>query len=57
MKAAVKKQIDDMTEDELKEILRRDYVGRLTRYRIMDDYYRKKYNMDFDSFEKANIVE
>ena len=56
MKAVIRKQINDMTEDELKEVLQRDYLRKLTRYRIVDDYYRKKYKMDFDSFEKANIV-
>ena len=57
MKAVIKKQIDEMTEDELKEVLRRDYIRRLTRYRMTDDFYRKKYGMDFESFDKANIVE
>ncbi len=57
MKAALKKQIEAMSEDELKEILRRDYIRRLTRYRMTDDLYRKKYGMDFESFERANIVE
>lgn len=57
MKAVIKKQLEDMTEDELKEVLRRDYMRRLTRYRMIDDHYRKKYSMDFESFEKTNIVE
>ncbi len=57
MKAVLKKQIEEMTEDELKDVLRRDYLRRLTRYRITDDFYRKKYRMDFESFEMANIVE
>lgn len=57
MKAVLEKQLDEMTEDELKDLFRRDYLRRLTRYRITDDFYRKKYNMDFDSFEKANIIE
>ena len=57
MKAVLKKQIEDMTEDELKDILRRDYLRRLTRYRMTDDFYRKKYDMDFESFQKTNIVE
>lgn len=56
MKTALKKQLDSMTDDEIKSILRRDYLRRLTRYRMSDNFYRKKYNMDFDSFEKANIV-
>jgi len=57
MKAALKKQIEAMSEDELKEVLRRDYIRRLARYRMTDDFYRKKYGMDFEGFEKANIVE
>jgi len=56
MQAIVKKQIKEMTEDELKEVLRRDYVRRLTRYRMTDDFYRKKYRMDFEIFQKKNIV-
>ena len=57
MNTVIKKQIDEMTEDELKEVLRRDYIRRLTRYRIIDDYYRKKYGMDYENFEKTNIVQ
>ncbi len=57
MKTAIKKQIDEMTEDELKEVLRRDYIRKLTRYRITDDFYKKKYGMDYENFEKTNIVE
>ena len=56
MQAIVKKQIKEMTEDELKEVLRRDYVRRLTRYRMTDDFYSKKYRMDFETFQKKNIV-
>ena len=57
MRAVLKKQLDKMTEDELKYLLRRDYLRKLTRYRMTDDFYRKKYDIDFESFEKANIVE
>ena len=57
MKAILQKQIDEMTEDELKEVLRRDYLRRLTRYRMTDDFYRKKYDMDFESFQKANVIQ
>lgn len=57
MKAVLKKQIDEMTEDEVEEVLRREYIRRLTRYRMTDDFYRKKYCMDFDGFQEANIVE
>ena len=57
MKAVLQKQIDEMTGDELREVLRRDYLRRLTRYRMTDDFYKKKYGMDFDTFQKANVVE
>ena len=57
MKPALQKQIDEMTEDELKEVLRRDFVRKLTGYRLTDDTYKKKYKMDFERFQKANVVE
>jgi len=57
MGAALKKQLAEMTEDELKYLLRRDYLRRLTRYRMTDDFYKKKYHMDFESFEQANMVD
>lgn len=57
MHTALKKQIDDMTEDELKEVLRREYLRKLTRYRMTDDSLRKKYKVDFPGFEKETIVE
>ena len=57
MKAILKKQLDEMTEDELSYLLRRDYLRKLTRYRMTDEFYRKKYDMDFESFERANIVQ
>lgn len=56
MKAALKRQIDEMTDDEINYVLRRDYLRRLTRYRMTDDFYRKKYDMDFESFQRENIV-
>lgn len=57
MHTALKKQLDDMTEDELKEVLRREYLRKLTRYRLTDDSLRKKYKVDFANFEKENTVE
>jgi len=30
----------------------RGYMRRLTRYRMTDDFFKKKYKMDFDLFEK-----
>ena len=52
MQAVLEKQIKDMTEDELKNIFHRDYLRRLTRYRMTDDFYRKKYGMNLEGFEK-----
>ena len=57
MKSVIKKQLDEMTEDELQHLLRREYLRRLTRYRMTDNFYRKKYNMDFESFEKKSVVQ
>ncbi len=56
MNVALRKQLNEMTDSELKHLLKRDYLRRLTRYRMTDDYYRAKYGMDFDNFERANIV-
>lgn len=57
MRTVLKKQLDEMSEDELKYLLRRDYLRRLTRYRMTDEFYRQKYNIDFEGFEKINIVD
>ena len=57
MRTSLKKQMAEMTEDELKYLLKRDYLRRLTRYRMTDDFYQKKYNLDFESFQQANIVD
>lgn len=57
MQPIVKKQIEQMTEEELRDVLRRDHLRRLTRYRMTDDFYRKKYGTTFEEFERSNIVE
>jgi hypothetical protein len=57
MKAVLKKQLDEMTEDELTYLLKRDYLRRLTRYKMTDGYYRDKYKMDFESFESAKVIQ
>lgn len=56
MEAVLKRQLEEISEDEFKELLRRDYIRRLTRYRMTDNFYRKKYNIDFDSFQMSNVV-
>lgn len=57
MQAALRKQIDEMPEDELRDVIRRDYMRRLTRYRNTDQHFRNKYGMDFESFEECGQVE
>jgi hypothetical protein len=57
MKATFKKQLDEMTEDEIKSLLRRDYMRRLTRYRMTDDFFKKKYAMDFAEFENKGLIQ
>jgi len=57
METVLKRQMDELSEDELKDIFHRDYLRRLTRYRMMDDLYRKRYGMDFERFQEVNVVE
>ena len=40
MKPTLQKQIDEMSDDELKEVIRRDFVRKLTGYRMTDDFRR-----------------
>ena len=41
MNTIIEKQINEMTDNELKEVLRRDYLRKLTRYKMTDNFYRK----------------
>jgi len=45
-----------MSNDELVEMLRREYLRKLTRYRLTDEFLRKKYEMTYEEFEKENVV-
>ena len=56
MDSVLQKQLDEMSEIELKEVIRKEFQRRLIRYTMTKDYFEKKYNMDFDYFEKLNIV-
>lgn len=56
MKHPVKQMIEKMSNDELIEMLRRDCVRKLTKYRLTDDFFRKKYGMTYEEFEKENVV-
>jgi hypothetical protein len=52
----VKQLIENMSTDELLEMLRREYLRKLTRYRLTDELFRKKYAMTYEEFEKENEV-
>jgi len=48
--------MEKMSNEELVEMLRREYLRKLMRYRLTDEFFRKKYQMTYDDFEKENIV-
>jgi mannitol/fructose-specific phosphotransferase system IIA component (Ntr-type) len=48
--------MEKMSNEELVEMLRREYLIKLMRYRLTDEFFRKKYQMRYDDFEKENIV-
>jgi hypothetical protein len=52
----VKQMVERMSNDELIEMLRREYLRKLTRYRLTDEFFREKYNMTYEEFEKENVV-
>jgi len=43
-------------DDEILNALRNDYNRKLITYKFIDEKFRKKYKMNFQSFEKQNIV-
>ena len=56
VKHPIKQMVERMSNDELVEMLRREYLRKLTRYRLTDDFFRKKYGMTYEEFEKENVV-
>ncbi|MCK4398385.1 MAG: hypothetical protein KAV25_05270 [Methanophagales archaeon] len=56
VKHPIKQMVERMSNDELVEMLRREYLRKLTRYRLTDEFLRKKYGMTYDEFEKENVV-
>jgi hypothetical protein len=53
---SVKRMVEEMHVDELEEMLERDYLRKLTRYKLIDESFRKKYGMTYEEFERKNIV-
>jgi len=56
VKHSIKQMVERMSNDELVEMLRREYLRKLTRYRLTDEFLRKKYGMTYEEFEKENVV-
>ena len=54
--SSIKHMIEAMNDDELAKMLRREYLRKLARYRLLDDQLRTKYGMTCGEFEKKNIV-
>ena len=52
----IKKYLESISDEELKEILRKEYLRRLTRYKLIDELFRKKYGLTFEEFEKNDTV-
>ena len=52
----VRKEIEKLTEDELLEMFRNEFLRKLARYKLIDESLRKKYGMGFEEFERQNIV-
>ena len=56
MKHSPKEIINNMSIDEVTIMLRREYLRKLTEYKLIDEFMRKKYKMPFEEFEQKNIV-
>jgi hypothetical protein len=52
----IKQMIEKMSNEELVEMLRREYLRKLTRYRLTNEFFCKKYRMAYEEFEKENVV-
>ena len=52
----VKQMVEKMSNEELVVMLRREYLRKLIRYRLTDEFFRKKYGMTYEEFEKENVV-
>ena len=52
----VMQMVEKMSNEELVVMLRREYLRKLIRYRLTDEFFRKKYGMTYDEFEKGNVV-
>jgi hypothetical protein len=56
MSVAIREHVNSLSDDELHEMLRRDYMRRLIRYKTTDELMRKKYGMTYEDFNSRNVV-
>ncbi len=56
MAIAVREHIEALSDDELRAMLRRDYLRRLIRYKTTDELMRQKYSMTYEEFVNRNVV-
>jgi len=53
---SLKKIMEQVPPDEIKEAVINEYKRRLIRYKIIDEMMKKKYKMSFSEFEARNLV-
>ncbi len=56
MQNSVKQIVQEMSEKELQELLRNDYLRKLARYKLIDEAFRAKYGISHREFERKNVV-
>ena len=56
MTHSIKQMISNLSEDELQEMLRGEYLRRLARYKLTEESFRRKYGMTFEEFGRENMV-
>jgi len=48
--------VSAMSDDQLQEMLRRDCLRKLAKYKLVDELLAKKYGMTFAEFDRQNLV-
>ena len=55
-RALAEKIVKEIPVDEIKTALINEYRRRRIRYKMVDEFMRNKYGMDFKKFEAGNVV-
>jgi len=56
MSTVLKKHLQQMSDEEIESMVRGEYLRKLTRYKKIDENYKKKYGMAYEEFESQNMV-